>query len=61
MKKKAITMRNPRNRATDRTLDQRVFTLDAAQHAQFLKALDEPALQNEKLKRLMASRSPWGK
>jgi len=35
------------------------FELKGEQYAAFLKALDEKPAPNEKLKRLMSSRSPW--
>jgi hypothetical protein len=37
------------------------LVLDNAGYAAFLKALDEPAWPNAKLKRLIASKSPWEK
>lgn len=48
-----------RRQATDVLLDQRLFALDDKQYRAFLRALDEPPAANAKLKRLMASKSPW--
>lgn len=47
-------------RAKDVLLDQTLFALDNKQYALFIKALDEPALPNDKLKRLLAKKAPWG-
>ncbi len=47
--------------AIDVMLERRLFALDGAQYDAFLKVLDEPALPNARLKRLMASKSPWEK
>ena len=52
-------LESARQRATDVLLDQRLFVLEADQHAAFIKALDAPAAPNQKLKDLMASKSPW--
>lgn len=46
-------------RAKDVLLDQTLFALDNEQYTQFIKALDEPALPNDKLKRLLAREAPW--
>jgi len=51
----------PSNHPTRDPLDRRLFALDDVQHAAFLKALDEPVAPNARLKRLMASKSPWEK
>lgn len=50
-----------RKQATDVLLDRTLFSLNDAQHKAFLKALDNPAPPNARLKRLMASKSPWEK
>ncbi|HYS45860.1 MAG TPA: DUF1778 domain-containing protein [Rhizomicrobium sp.] len=57
----AFIIESSRRDAMDVLLDQRLFSLDAKQYGAFLKALDEPPAPNDKLKRLMASASPWGK
>ncbi len=46
-------------RAKDVLLDQTLFALDNKQYALFIKALDEPALPNDKLKKLLAKDAPW--
>lgn len=50
-----------RKHAVDVLLDQRFFSLGEEQYNAFLAALDAPAMPTEKLKRLMASKSPWEK
>ena len=50
-----------RKHAIDVLLDRRLFSLDGTQYAAFLKVLDAPAPPNARLKRLMASKSPWEK
>lgn len=50
-----------RKHAVDVLLDQRFFQLESAQYKEFLRVLDEPPMPTEKLKRLMASKSPWEK
>jgi uncharacterized protein (DUF1778 family) len=47
-------------RAKDVLLDQTLFALDDKQYTRFIKALDEPALPNDKLKKLLAKKAPWG-
>lgn len=46
-------------KAKDVLLDQTLFALDNEQYALFIKALDEPALPNDKLKNLFAREAPW--
>jgi uncharacterized protein (DUF1778 family) len=48
-----------RRHAVDVLLDQRLFTLSEEQYDTFRRALDAPPAPNAKLKRLMASKSPW--
>lgn len=48
-----------RRQAADVLLDRRLFALSSAQMAAFLKVLDAPA--PPRLKKLMASKSPWEK
>ena len=48
-----------RKHAIDVLLDQRLFSLNEQQYAAFQHALDEPPAPNERLKRLLASKSPW--
>ena len=50
-----------RKHATDVLLDRRLFSLNAAQHKAFLKALDNPTPPNARLKQLMASKPQWEK
>jgi len=50
-----------RKQAVDVLLDRTLFSLDDAQHKAFLKALDNPAPPNARLKRLMASKPQWEK
>ena len=50
-----------RKQAVDVLLERRLFALGGAQYAAFLKALDEPVPPNARLKKLMASKSPWEK
>ena len=45
--------------AIDVLLDQRLFTMTADQYDAFVAVLNEPPAPNEKLKRLLASKSPW--
>jgi len=52
-------LESARQRATDVLLDQRLFSLDADQHAAFMSALEAPAAPNQKLKDLMSRKSPW--
>lgn len=54
-------LESARQHAIDVLLDRRLFTLGGAQMTAFLKALDEPAPPNAKLKKLMAGKSPWEK
>ena len=48
-----------RTHAIDVLLDKRLFSLGTEQYDAFLKALDAPPAPNEKLKRLLKSKSPW--
>ncbi len=50
-----------RKQAIDVLLDQRLFTLRTERYEAFLDALEKPPVPNEKLKRLLASKSPWEK
>lgn len=50
-----------RKHAVDVLLDQRFFQLESAQYEALLRVLDEPPMPTEKLKQLMASKSPWEK
>jgi uncharacterized protein (DUF1778 family) len=47
------------NRAINVLLDQRFFTLDAADFESFIKTLNRPPAPNQKLKTLFARKSPW--
>jgi uncharacterized protein (DUF1778 family) len=55
----AFIIESSRKYAIDVLLDQRLFTLNEDQYESFLRALDEPPVPNEKLKKLMASTAPW--
>lgn len=56
-----FVVESARKRAIDVLLDQRFFTLEGGQYEAFLQVLDQPPLPGERLKRLMASKSPWEK
>lgn len=45
--------------AIEALLDRQAFLLDDEHHEAFLRMLETPARANEKLKRLMSSKSPW--
>jgi uncharacterized protein (DUF1778 family) len=45
--------------AIDVLLDRRLFELDADQWDAFMRALDNPPLPNEHLRKLMARKPPW--
>ena len=47
--------------AVDVLLDQRLFSLNQAQYEAFVRVLDEPPASNARLKKLLASKSPWEK
>ena len=47
--------------AEDVLLDQRIFGLDEKSHAALLKSLSEPPKPAAKLRKLLASKSPWEK
>ncbi len=46
--------------AVDVLLDQRLFELGDKQWGAFNRALDNPPLPNDRLKKLMAKKAPWG-
>ena len=54
-------LESAQNQAVDVLLDQRLFSLDAEQFEEFVRVLDQPPEPNERLKQLLASRSPWAK
>jgi uncharacterized protein (DUF1778 family) len=54
-------LESARTHAIDVLLDRRLFTLNAEQYDVFIKTLEAPPAPNEKLKRLLASKSPWEK
>lgn len=41
-------------------LDRRMFLLDEQAYRDFVERLDTPPQQNDKLRRLLASKAPWG-
>jgi uncharacterized protein (DUF1778 family) len=45
--------------ASDVLLDQRLFTLDAEASEAFARVLDVPPPPTERLRQLLAARSPW--
>jgi uncharacterized protein (DUF1778 family) len=45
--------------AFDTLADRRVFQLDEAQWAAFMKALDVPPHDNPRLRQLLKTRAPW--
>jgi len=54
-------LESARKHAVDVLLDQRLFSLDAAQYEEFLRVLDQPPEPNVRFKQLLASKSPWEK
>ena len=46
--------------ATDALLDQTVFHVSPKVYAEFLKRFNAPAQDNEKLRKLMQTKTPWG-
>jgi uncharacterized protein (DUF1778 family) len=42
-------------------LDRRLFLLDEKAYRRFAGALDRPPADNPKLRRLLASKAPWGR
>jgi uncharacterized protein (DUF1778 family) len=54
-----FVVESARNHAIDVLLDQRFFSLKGDQYEAFLQVLDKPPLPSERLKRLLASKSPW--
>src|SRR6202051_2078437 len=45
--------------ATSVLLDQRLFLLDEKDYKRFTAALDKPAAENRRLRRLMATKAAW--
>lgn len=54
-------LESARQHAVDVLLDQRLFALSASQYEAFLRVLDQPPEPSERLKELLASKSPWEK
>lgn len=54
-------LESARTHAIDVLLDQRLFTLNGERYEVFIRTLEAPPPPNEKLKRLLASKSPWEK
>ena len=50
-----------RREATGVLLDQRLFLLDDKAYAQFLAALDQPPVENRRLRRLLRTKAAWDK
>ncbi|HJN60151.1 MAG TPA: DUF1778 domain-containing protein [Alphaproteobacteria bacterium] len=48
-----------RKAAENTLLDQALFLLDDAHHAEFVACLDEPVEPTEALKRVLTTPSPW--
>jgi len=42
-------------------LDRRFFLLDEKVYRRFITALDKPPADNPRLRRLLASKAPWGR
>jgi uncharacterized protein (DUF1778 family) len=42
-------------------LDRRLFLLDDKSYRRFIAALDKPPADNPRLRRLLASKAPWGR
>ncbi|MEA5468242.1 DUF1778 domain-containing protein [Spirulina sp. 06S082] len=45
--------------ANDVILDQTLFALDEEKFQEFMEAIDAPPMNNEKLRALLNSKSPW--
>lgn len=45
--------------ANDIILDQTLFSLDEQKFHEFMEAIDAPPMNNEKLRNLLNSKSPW--
>ncbi|WP_204106632.1 MULTISPECIES: DUF1778 domain-containing protein [Spirulina sp. CCY15215] len=45
--------------ANDVILDQTLFALDEKKFQEFMEAIDAPPMNNEKLRALLNSKSPW--
>ncbi len=42
-------------------LDRRMFVLESNAYKRFTAALDKPPLDNSRLRRLLATKAPWGR
>jgi uncharacterized protein (DUF1778 family) len=49
-----------RRAAEDALLDRTVFSVSPKAYAEFLKRLDAPPKPNDRLRRTMRARAPWG-
>lgn len=56
-----FVLESARKSAEDVLLDQRLFMLDDQQYEAFMSILKEPPAPTEKLKKLLATKSPWEK
>jgi uncharacterized protein (DUF1778 family) len=56
-----FVLESARKHAVDVLLDQHLFSLSGDQFEEFLRVLDQPPEPNDRLKRLLASKSPWEK
>ena len=54
-------LESARKHAIDVLLDQRLFSLDTREFDEFVRVLDQPTESNVRLKKLLASKSPWEK
>jgi uncharacterized protein (DUF1778 family) len=54
-------LESARKHAVDVLIDRRLFTLEGDQYDEFLRVLDQPPQPNERLKKLLRSKSPWEK
>lgn len=55
----AFVVESARSHAVDIMLDQTLFNLSADAAKAFAKVLDNPPAPTEKLRQLMASKTPW--
>lgn len=54
-----FVVESAKDHALDVLLDQRLFALDAKNHAAFVSALDNPPAANDRLKALLTQKAPW--
>jgi uncharacterized protein (DUF1778 family) len=54
-----FVLESARQHALDVLLDQRLFSLDEARYAAFLRVLDNPPEPAERLRKLFREKAPW--